>query len=92
MVEAICRGEAPVLGSASVDSCAHFGRQHFPKLHTPLVKAVEAPNEPLHPFKFEVTAQYTVSRLSVKGVCGLPYTDGEHSRSTTKASVATQPL
>lgn len=48
VVEAICRGEAPVLGSASIDSCAHFSRQHFTQLHTPLVKAVQTPNEPLH--------------------------------------------
>ena len=48
VVEAICRGEAPVLGSASIDSCAHFGRQHLSQLHTPLVEAVQAPNKPLH--------------------------------------------
>ena len=48
VVEAICRGEAPVLGSASIDSCAHFGGQHFAQLYTPLVKAVQTPNEPLH--------------------------------------------
>ena len=48
MVEAICRGEAPVLGTAGVDSSADLGGQHLAQLHTPLVKAVDAPDEALH--------------------------------------------
>ena len=48
MVETISGGEAPVLGTAGVDSCAHFRSQNLAQLHTPLVKAVDAPDESLH--------------------------------------------
>ena len=48
MVETICRGEAPVLSTAGVDCSADLGGQHLAQLHTPLVKAVDAPDEALH--------------------------------------------
>ena len=47
VVEPICWGEAPVLGTASVDSCADLGGKHLAQLNTPLVKAVDAPDEAL---------------------------------------------
>ena len=47
MVEAICWSKALVLGAAGVDCSADLGSKHLAQFHTPLVKAVDAPDESL---------------------------------------------
>jgi hypothetical protein len=47
VIEAICWSKALVLGAAGVDCSADLGSKHLAQLHTPLVKAVDAPDEPL---------------------------------------------
>lgn len=47
VIEAICWSKALVLGASGVDCSADLGSKHLAQLHTPLVKAVDAPDEPL---------------------------------------------
>ena len=47
VVEAIRWSKALALGAAGVDCSADLGSKHLAQLHTPLVKAVDAPDESL---------------------------------------------
>ena len=47
VIEAICWSKALALGAAGVDCSADLGGKHLAQLHTPLVKAVDAPDESL---------------------------------------------
>ena len=48
VVEAISWSELAVLGAASVHCCTDLRSKHLAKLHTPLVKAVDAPDKALY--------------------------------------------